>query len=111
MKKDSAIPTIKQPNSIQQLFTYLTKHNQDRIRPILGVLKVEVQMTLCTRLLDYMETGTLRFNGNLVMDSVAIFVTGWNSPENHDPIICPLTGEICPECADAITPNTQFDNQ
>lgn len=58
MKNNSNDNSFQFPPSVQSdLFGYLKPEQQERLRPILRVLKPWAQAELCIAIIDYLETG------------------------------------------------------
>lgn len=71
-----------QPNEQQELFSYLTKSQRQKMAEVLRPLKPLCQAELCRRMLRYLEEGHLFMDdGNLVINGLTIFVPKMLWPE------------------------------
>lgn len=73
----------------REFYTYLTQHQQERMKPILGALKKVCQEQLIKALMMYMEMGYLPVLRNLVIRSLAEYCIG---KHGNKPIVEPRMG-------------------
>lgn len=109
MKNNTAINEFKQPNEQQQLFTYLKHSQQEKVRPVLRLLKPAYQGKLCAQLLDYMETGVLPLAEDVMLDTFAFYLVGRTNGQNRA-IIEPLCAEPKGPFAEALGVKIQISN-
>lgn len=70
------------------LFAYLVGWQRKKVAQVLAPLKFWAQERLATALLDYMEQGHLELPENVLLASLAIYLT--SEGENGAPIVAPL---------------------
>ena len=75
---------FKFPTMQDQLFDYLRKEQQERVRQVLGALKKRAQAELCVALLDYMETGIAVIPENVLVGAAFMYLTRYGLPDDDD---------------------------
>lgn len=73
----------------KMLFAYLDEWQQKKVSEVFAPLKFWAQSQVATALLDYMEQGRLDLPENVLLSSLAIYLT---SDEQGQPIIAPMRG-------------------
>lgn len=95
-------------NPQQELFSCLKAWQRKKVAAVLRPLKPWAQGKLCDALLDYMQTAELEVLDDMVLNTLALYLTGM-ADGNARAIIRPLTGPIDEECEKGIGANTSFE--
>lgn len=75
------------PPSVQtDLFSYLKKEQQEYIKPVLRQLKKPAQEQLCSSLVDYLESGQVPFDLEIVTTSMFIHLTRWGLDDDGEDV-------------------------
>lgn len=94
----------------RELFTYLQSWQKQKVAAVLRPLKPWAQGKLCQVLIDYMQTAELEVLGDMVLNTLALYLTGM-ADGNARAIIRPLTGPVDEGCGKGIGANTSFESK